>query len=164
MSIFRSDLEDARQRLLKEKRKGFMKKFFSLGILNNDQEIRDAEEYLKECDDDFNKVQQLILEADYLDKADDAIELHGIRISKNTFADLNVINKESYPIDWQQLREEILKRDNYTCQEANGYCQGSLQIHHIIELSRGGTNNPENLIALCKYHHACKHPHMQRGL
>jgi hypothetical protein len=32
-----------------------------------------------------------------------------------------------------------------------------LQIHHIVEVSRGGSNDPENLTTLCSFHHDLVH-------
>ena len=89
------------------------------------------------------------------------IEIEGARISKNTFSDLPVLGAEGYPKDWENLREIILSRDNYQCQENDAMCTGPLQIHHIIPLSKGGTNRPNNLTTLCMYHHCQKHEHMR---
>jgi len=164
MNIFENDVHDAKKELEKEKRKGFLKKAFTLGILNNDSEIRNSKKYLTECSQDLEKSKELKLEAINLDKLDETIIFHGIRISKYTFADMSVLGKADYPKEWLQLRSSILERDNFSCQEEDGFCNGPLQIHHIIELSKGGSNNPNNLITLCKYHHSMKHPHMQRKL
>ena len=46
----------------------------------------------------------------------------------------------------------ILNRDKYTCQ----YCktkQGTLEVHHIIFRSNGGSDEPDNLITLCRNCH-----------
>jgi hypothetical protein len=48
----------------------------------------------------------------------------------------------------------ILARDKYTCQ----YCKNKrkdvrLQVHHILPISNGGSNQPNNLIVLCKSCH-----------
>jgi len=55
----------------------------------------------------------------------------------------------------------VLKRDK-VCQEC-GHTD-LLQAHHIISRSDGGSDNPENGIALCAWHHADKHPELPRGL
>lgn len=50
----------------------------------------------------------------------------------------------------KRLRFEIFKRDSFTCQ----YCSSKppkvpLEIDHIIAVSKGGTNEEENLITAC---------------
>jgi hypothetical protein len=47
------------------------------------------------------------------------------------------------------LREPIFRRDGYRCR----YCGRTdhLTIDHVIPLSRGGTNRPENLVTACRY-------------
>ena len=162
MGFFENDFKDAFNSLKKEKRKGFWKKTLSFGILNNDYKIEIAEKYLNESYKDLDEFNKLKDDADSLDKINDTIEISGIRISKHIFSDLKVVEKEDYPIDWAILRDSILQRDNFVCQESDGNCHGPLQIHHIIELSKGGSNSPDNLITLCRFHHSLKHPHMQK--
>ena len=51
-------------------------------------------------------------------------------------------------------REEILRRDNYTCQACGKKRQRrTLEVNHIIPRSKGGDDDPTNLISLCKYCH-----------
>ena len=52
---------------------------------------------------------------------------------------------------WTKRRNEILKRDNYTCQKfGEKGCQDlRLEVHHIIPRRYGGTDLPENLITFC---------------
>jgi len=50
--------------------------------------------------------------------------------------------------EWAPIRQEIFRRDNYTCQ----YCgtkSENLHCDHVIPLSRGGTNDPANLVTAC---------------
>jgi hypothetical protein len=50
--------------------------------------------------------------------------------------------------EWNSLRLEIFERDGFTCQ----YCGAhgvELQCDHIIPVSRGGSNDPENLTTAC---------------
>lgn len=48
----------------------------------------------------------------------------------------------------------ILDRNNYTCQHCKGESKDSrLHVHHIIFRSQGGSDDPENLITLCKTCH-----------
>jgi 5-methylcytosine-specific restriction endonuclease McrA len=89
------------------------------------------------------------------------LEIQGVRVSKHTFADLPVLGAAQYGVNWEQLRDMVLTRDDHECQEADGRCEGPLQIHHRTPLSRGGTNDLRNLVTLCHYHHCCKHPHMR---
>ena len=59
------------------------------------------------------------------------------------------IKKETIPLS---LRFKILQRDNFKCQ----YCGRSakdgaiLEIDHIVPKSKGGTDDPENLITACR--------------
>jgi len=65
-----------------------------------------------------------------------------------------------YPGNWKDLKSWILRRDTYTCQNCGA--QGvELHIHHIIPLSKGGSNDPGNLITLCRECHEAVHPHMR---
>ena len=83
----------------------------------------------------------------------------------------------SYPPDWAQRKLNVQKRDNYTCKFCNfsifteseikeakltrGHTGGTgLHIHHIIPLSKGGSNRLSNLISLCETCHEDQHPHM----
>ena len=51
----------------------------------------------------------------------------------------------------QNIREKILKRDNYTCQNCgNRPDKSDLEIDHIIPVAIGGANNMSNLQVLCK--------------
>lgn len=61
---------------------------------------------------------------------------------------------EEYGIEFnKKLKQQILERDNYTCQDPN--CDGNhkkLHIHHIDYDKKN--NNPENLITLCNSCHS----------
>lgn len=48
-----------------------------------------------------------------------------------------------------KLRFEVFKRDQFTCQYCNGR-GGELEVDHIIPVSKGGTNNIDNLVTACK--------------
>jgi len=50
------------------------------------------------------------------------------------------------------LRFEILKRDGYRCQMCGVTAKdgATLEIDHIHPVSKGGTNNPDNLQVLCR--------------
>ena len=54
----------------------------------------------------------------------------------------------------KKIKQEILLRDNYTCQNCGKKSETlsqdiKLHIDHIIPLSKGGTNEPSNLRVLC---------------
>ncbi|WP_431861427.1 HNH endonuclease [Azospirillum sp.] len=52
------------------------------------------------------------------------------------------------PEEWLQVRRAILIRDDYTCQ----YCgarSDKMECDHVVPVSRGGSNDPENLVAAC---------------
>jgi hypothetical protein len=163
MSVFEDDIRDAENSLKKEKKKGFFSSLLTLGLINNSKKIKSASEYLKKCQEDADKYDNLKLEAaDLGEQLKEVVKLKGVRVSKMVFSDIRVLNGADYPLDWDNLRDMILTRDNYECTEEDGYCNGPLQIHHIVPLSKGGPNDPDNLTTLCYYHHSLKHPHMQR--
>jgi 5-methylcytosine-specific restriction endonuclease McrA len=65
----------------------------------------------------------------------------------------------------KKQRDEIKAEQDYTC----AFCTTretmflSLEIHHVIPASRGGTNDPKNLVALCANHHRVLHSIMERA-
>jgi len=70
----------------------------------------------------------------------------------------------NYPSDWGRRRRRVYKRDNYICQECGrrGGKRGDAELHahHIVPLSKGGSNKLKNLKTLCKDCHAEAHSHM----
>ena len=122
--IFEEDYLESQQKLKNHQRKGFFMKLFSFGILNNDRNIQEYEKRCESSRKDLNKRNQLLQEAKELDMLNDTIEIKGIRISRNTFADINGEGSYDYPDNWQEIRKEILERDGYQCQEADGSCRG----------------------------------------
>jgi hypothetical protein len=68
-------------------------------------------------------------------------------------------NQATYPDDWVELRMQVLARDGYRC--ANCPATHGLHVHHIVPLSKGGTNQLSNLIVLCEDCHKKLHPHMR---
>lgn len=63
---------------------------------------------------------------------------------------------------WKNIREQMLKRDKYTCQTVGCY-QPAEEVHHIIHLTPENINdvnitlNPKNLICLCGDCHKAIH-------
>lgn len=73
----------------------------------------------------------------------------------------------SFGAHWGEIREQILERDDYTCQNCGRneeYFQNGLHVHHITPRrefdSPEEANDPENLVALCQ---RC-HPMAEHGM
>ena len=64
-----------------------------------------------------------------------------------------------YPPDWLERKYYFNKKYNRTCQKC-GKSWGTMHTHHIIPLTRGGDNSPENLTLLCEDCHEEQHLHM----
>ena len=67
--------------------------------------------------------------------------------------------RTTYPSNWGELRLKVLTRDNFTCRRCGANLRGVFyrEVHHIIPLSRGGSNSISNLISLCKSCHDKQH-------
>lgn len=63
-------------------------------------------------------------------------------------------NSVDYPENWQEIRSEIIHRDNYICFRCEMIAErmGDLSVHHLLPRNEGGKENEENLITLC---HPC---------
>ena len=66
--------------------------------------------------------------------------------------------QRGYGWKWQQLREQILKRDTYLCKQclSEGKVTQGKEVDHKIPKSQGGTDRPANLQTLCTPHHKAK--------
>lgn len=51
--------------------------------------------------------------------------------------------------EWAKLREFVFGRDDYTCQYC-GIRGKSLECDHVVPVSRGGSNDTQNLVTACK--------------
>ena len=60
--------------------------------------------------------------------------------------------QKGFNYGYSSRRKAVLHRDNYTCQ-CCGKKNCQLQTHHIIYRSRGGTDDENNMITLCKECH-----------
>lgn len=58
----------------------------------------------------------------------------------------------TYPDDWEQRKSLVIKDSEYEC-ESCGEDSLPLHVHHIQELSAGGSNAPDNLQCLCENCH-----------
>jgi len=163
MTIFETDLQQAKDELQRAKRRGRWLRLMTLNLCSNASQIEKIERLVEKCEKESIRYDSLLLTAKALD--DELLQtvlIDGVRISKNTFADFPTLGYAGYPRDWEQLRLMVLGRDNYQCQAKDTYCDGPLQIHHKIPVSKGGSNDMRNLLTLCLYHHCSKHPHMQQ--
>lgn len=55
---------------------------------------------------------------------------------------------------WEELRTQIFARDGHRCQRCGA--TDDLHCDHILELSEGGNNDPDNLTTLCRNCHSKK--------
>ena len=67
----------------------------------------------------------------------------------------------NYGVKWKRLRESVLSRDNYLCQDclASNRLVAAEEVHHIIEVKEDWNKRYEedNLISLCKSCHRKRH-------
>lgn len=79
----------------------------------------------------------------------------------------------SFKATWYEVRKRVLQRDGYRCRGTrllNGFpvrCSHThethtLEVHHILPLSRGGKTIDANLITLCTHCHDARHAHLNR--
>ena len=57
---------------------------------------------------------------------------------------------------WILLRADIIIRDNFTCKMCKRHFEYNLSIltvHHIISRKNNGSDDPKNLMTLCKHCH-----------
>ena len=58
---------------------------------------------------------------------------------------------------WKRVRRKVLVRDGYECQLRGPRCTFDAEhVDHIIPVSRGGSDDPSNLQAVCLTCHAGK--------
>jgi 5-methylcytosine-specific restriction endonuclease McrA len=65
----------------------------------------------------------------------------------------------TYPRNWGSLRHNVYARDRHRCTMCGrkGGRKVALHAHHIVPLSRGGTNTLDNLTTLCSACHRRVH-------
>lgn len=62
--------------------------------------------------------------------------------------------------EFNKIKPIVAERDDYACRLCGYYGKSgtpATQVHHIIFRSRGGTNDPSNLICLCLSCHEKAH-------
>lgn len=66
------------------------------------------------------------------------------------------------PLEYEVQKRKIRARDSYRCVCClRGFAQGELHVHHVLPLSRCGTNADSNLATLCHPCHNKQHPDFQ---
>lgn len=161
---FQIEFNNSKKKLKHHKSIDKFLRILSFGIFNNSKKINDCLRELKENEENYNRYVELIKKVEYLTVHDEDFTVENIRLGKDIYSDISAIGQEDYGPDWDIIRQEILERDDFTCQESDSYCMGQLQVHHITPLRKRGTNNKDNLITLCLYHHSLKHEHMKKEL
>ena len=159
LNDFQREVDRAYKSLVFHRKVDVVLRVITFGLCTNRACLQRCKEDYREAKSKYDRYASLIVES----QVAETIQIQGVRISKHTFSDLQVVGGQDYGIHWDALRQTILSRDNYECQQSDGLCYGPLQIHHIIPLSKGGSNDPSNLITLCLYHHTLKHEHMRRN-
>jgi len=89
--------------------------------------------FIKWCCD-----QRIVYEADIHDEVNEFFDLYIAPRLYNINIDL-----------WKEISHLVFKRDNYTCHYC-GQVGGILEIDHLTPISRGGTNDLNNLKASCR--------------
>lgn len=71
-------------------------------------------------------------------------------------------DKEAYGSDWSILSRNVRESSNWTCSKCRqnfSSARHTLHSHHIIPLSKGGSNTFSNLTSLCISCHKEEHGH-----
>ena len=115
-----------------------------------------------------HKVQAHIDEIEFCKKillvSDENIILEVSQFDTTIMKNPSLINEEIRPWGYQKgfnyghssRRKAVLHRDNHTCQ-CCGKKNCRVEVHHIIFRSRGGSDDENNMITLCKECHAGVH-------
>jgi len=75
-------------------------------------------------------------------------QIFNTRLSEELQLSNKNINRRPPGHEWKELREIVFNRDDYTCQ----YCGergGKLECDHVFPVSRGGSNEFDNLVTAC---------------
>ena len=64
-------------------------------------------------------------------------------------------HERGYGWQWKKLRRAILERDGYVCQPCLDKMRitPASEVDHIIPKAKGGTDDPDNLQAICEICH-----------
>ena len=62
--------------------------------------------------------------------------------------------ERGYGAAWDRLRAQILRRDSYLCQHClPARVETATGCHHVLPKAKSGTDDPSNLISLCRTCH-----------
>lgn len=64
---------------------------------------------------------------------------------------------DSRASDWGKRRELVIERDGFECQNCGRGSNSEFEVHHIVPLSKGGSNKISNLTTLCQGCHDSIH-------
>ena len=72
-------------------------------------------------------------------------------MTRKAWADKGSRHARGYGWRWVQLRERILKRDQYLCGPCRdkGRTTPATEVHHILPKAQGGTDDMDNLVSTC---------------
>lgn len=82
--------------------------------------------------------------------------LHGAENEFSPFIEDDRQNGRLNHQEWALIRSHVFERDDYTC----AYCGdrgGKLECDHVHPISRGGSNDIDNLITSCRACNRAKH-------
>lgn len=161
MDVFEKDHYESKNEYEIQSKRGRILSYLTFGLLSNKSRIQKAREKYERNRNSHEEYKSGMDTIDYLIALRNTYNIEGIAVSDELLSNLRYKGIEGYGDNWEVLRHEILERDNHICQEKDFMCKGPLQVHHMIELSKGGTNNHSNLITLCLFHHSEKHAHLK---
>ena len=69
-------------------------------------------------------------------------------------------SKDAYGDNWKEHTRSVKVANDGCCFDCGA--TANLQTHHIIPLTKGGTNSTFNLITLCNHCHSKRHKHLKR--
>ena len=58
---------------------------------------------------------------------------------------------------WRRLRRRVLVRDRHQCHDCQRQGLSRVEVHHLVHLADGGSDDLENLICLCYDCHRARH-------
>lgn len=162
MNVFHSNLRRVERKLRNTKMLNTILRTFTFGIFDLNNKLVELQKEFNERQKELKNHLLITKEHETFKEYLKDCKIDGTSISRVGPQGSLTTGSLDYGADWEDIAKRIKMRDAYLCQEADGKCRGPLQVHHILSLSKGGTNDEDNLITLCEYHHRLKHPHMEQ--